>query len=82
MIGNCSPSALNALKETEAVPPLEIGQSVIALDELSTRTATVIDIRAPLSSFHYQVEKVCPTDVTCFRSSLSMEPTDVAPAIL
>jgi betaine lipid synthase len=60
MIGNCSPpAALRALKENGVVPPLEIGQSVICLDEEMPAAVTAVDIKPPLSSFHYQVEKVC-----------------------
>jgi hypothetical protein len=46
-----------AIKETELVPPLEIGAPAVDLSG-ATPGATIIDIRAPLSSFHYQVKNV------------------------
>ena len=58
MIGNCSPSTLIAVKGNGTVTPLEIGQSIINLQQTVASAAVVIDIRAPLSSFHYQVDKV------------------------
>jgi betaine lipid synthase len=65
MIGNCSPpTALRALKENGVVPPLEISQSVICLDEEIPAAAMVVDVKPPLSSFHYQVEKVCFSNAT------------------
>jgi hypothetical protein len=51
---------LIAIQETGAITPLEIGQPAIELEKPVPPAAVVIDIRSPLSSFHYQVEKVCP----------------------
>ncbi|KAJ7132836.1 hypothetical protein C8R43DRAFT_1206637 [Mycena crocata] len=54
MIGNCSPVPLKAIKPTEEVPSLQIGEP--ALDVESTRPQeTAIDITPPYSSFHYHV---------------------------
>lgn len=59
-IGNCSPVPYKAIKDLETVPPLEIGTPILDLppnldvDE----KALIIDVRPPLSSFHYQLKKV------------------------
>ena len=59
LIGNCSPTlSRQENKDSEIVPPLEIGESVMDVQQLASRTQTVIDISPPLSSFHYQVNKV------------------------
>ena len=58
IIGNCSPQPLIAVKETEHVPPLEIGEPVMELSSDALRGAAIIDITSPLSSFHYQVKNV------------------------
>ncbi|EGN99748.1 hypothetical protein SERLA73DRAFT_121865 [Serpula lacrymans var. lacrymans S7.3] len=58
MIGNCSPTPNAVVKESEMVPPLEIGDPMLPVPvEPSNAAATVIDITPPLSSFHYQVGK-------------------------
>jgi betaine lipid synthase len=48
-----------AVKETEIVPPLEIGEPAMDISG-SEIAAAVIDITSPLSSFHYQVKNVSP----------------------
>lgn len=59
-IGNCSPTILQQdAKECDIVPTLEIGQPVLVI-ETYHNTPTIIEITAPLSSFHYQVQKVDP----------------------
>lgn len=59
-IGNCSPTiSQQDTKESDIVPALEIGQPVLDL-ETYHNTPIVIEITAPLSSFHYQVQKVDP----------------------
>lgn len=59
LIGNCSPTLpRQETKDSEFVPHLEIGEPVVDVQELSFITQTVIDITPPLSSFHYQVNKV------------------------
>lgn len=62
-VGNCSPATFTTVKETEIVPPLEIGEPVLAMSrglnsDAPLPVATVIDITSPLSSFHYQVKNV------------------------
>ncbi|KDR80288.1 hypothetical protein GALMADRAFT_92595 [Galerina marginata CBS 339.88] len=52
-IGNCSPVPLKEFKETETVPPLDIGEPQMAV----VKAANIINITPPLSSFHYQVKK-------------------------
>jgi betaine lipid synthase len=47
-----------AVKETEMVPLLEIGEPVMGLWGGAPSGAAVIDITSPLSSFHYQVKNV------------------------
>jgi betaine lipid synthase len=59
LIGNCSPTlSRQENKDSEIVPHLEIGEPVLDVQQLASRTQTVIDISSPLSSFHYQVNKV------------------------
>jgi hypothetical protein len=59
MIGNCSPTlSRQETEESEFVPPLEIGEPVVGVKERAFSSQTVIDITPPLSSFHYQVNKV------------------------
>jgi hypothetical protein len=59
MIGNCSPTLpRQETEESEFVPPLEIGEPVVSVKERVFSSQTVIDITPPLSSFHYQVNKV------------------------
>lgn len=58
MIGNGSPLGLAAAKETEMVPPLEIGEPALELVKRGPPGSAIVDITAPLSSFHYQVKKV------------------------
>jgi betaine lipid synthase len=68
LIGNCSPTiSRQETKDTEFVPPLEIGEPVMDVQQLASNTQTVIDISPPLSSFHYQVNKVefFPVTVAC-----------------
>jgi betaine lipid synthase len=47
-----------AAKETEFVPPLEIGEPAIDPSSSEQMKAAVVDITSPLSSFHYQVKNV------------------------
>jgi betaine lipid synthase len=47
-----------AVKETELVPPLEIGEPAVELSVDVPSGAAVIDITSPLSAFHYQVKNV------------------------
>lgn len=54
LIGNGSPSSFAIVKESEAIPPLEIGKPVI---DKVVRADAVINITPPLSSFHYQLGK-------------------------
>jgi betaine lipid synthase len=56
MVGNCSPS-FSTIKESEIIPSLEIGKPV--LEPLVTQADAVINVKPPLSSFHYQLGKVC-----------------------
>lgn len=59
LIGNCSPTlSRQDNKDSEIVPPLEIGEPVMDVQQLASGSQTVIDISPPLSSFHYQVNKV------------------------
>lgn len=59
LIGNCSPTlSRQENKDLEVVPPLEIGELVVDVQQLACGSQTVIDISPPLSSFHYQVNKV------------------------
>ena len=61
LVGNCSPQPLIAVKEkeTEVVPPLEIGEPAMSLNmDKEREKVAVIDIMGPLSSFHYQVKNV------------------------
>ncbi|KAG6334616.1 hypothetical protein ID866_4477 [Astraeus odoratus] len=55
LIGNCSPASIPIIKESEVIPPLEIGKP--ALDQPAVRADAVISITPPLSSFHYQLGK-------------------------
>jgi betaine lipid synthase len=51
-------SALAAVKVSETVPPLEIGDPFLDTPKEAKSVATVIDITPPFSSFHYQVKNV------------------------
>ncbi|KAF9220624.1 hypothetical protein BS17DRAFT_759265 [Gyrodon lividus] len=55
MLGNCSPSSFTTLKESESIPSLEIGKP--ALEPEVSEADAVINVKPPLSSFHYQVGK-------------------------
>ncbi|KAH7886768.1 hypothetical protein F5I97DRAFT_1927075 [Phlebopus sp. FC_14] len=55
MIGNCSPSSFVTIKESEIIPPLEIGKP--AFEHEAPKSDTVINVSPPLSSFHYQLGK-------------------------
>ncbi|KIM63223.1 hypothetical protein SCLCIDRAFT_1214338 [Scleroderma citrinum Foug A] len=55
LLGNCSPSSFVTIKESEIIPPLEIGKP--ALEQPPIRSDAVISITPPLSSFHYQLGK-------------------------
>lgn len=57
-IGNCSPGSMTPVKDTEMVPPLEIGSPALDIAAPTTAAPIRIDITAPLSSFHYQVKNV------------------------
>lgn len=61
LIGNSSPTlSRQESKDSEFVPPLHIDEPVMDVQQLASNTQTVIDISPPLSSFHYQVNKVGP----------------------
>lgn len=47
------------------VPPLEIGEPAIDSPGSEQSKAAVVDITAPLSSFHYQVKNVS-TELTYY----------------
>lgn len=58
-VGNCSPNgSFKVVRDAElSMPPLELGSPVI--DQREEKQDVVINITPPLSSFHYQVNKVC-----------------------
>ncbi|KAG1745018.1 uncharacterized protein EDB91DRAFT_1271475 [Suillus paluster] len=55
MIGNCSPASFTTIKDSEAIPPLEIGEP--ALKTQASDADALITVTPPLSSFHYQLGK-------------------------
>lgn len=57
-IGNCSPVPFKIAKEAESVPPLDIGDPFADVSSHKIKAENVINITAPLSSFHYQVKNV------------------------
>lgn len=59
LIGNCSPVLLHDGGARDSVPPLEIGEPAIDIEERNKSGSVVIEITPPLSTFHYQVSKVC-----------------------
>jgi betaine lipid synthase len=68
MIGNCSPvvaSASKISKEKDELADLDLGPPAIT-DRPDPGQDQVIDITPPLSSFHYQVSKVCSTPLFVF----------------
>jgi hypothetical protein len=58
MIGNCSPVGLTATKESEIVPPLEIGEPAMDISQEYQPRSVIVNVTSPLSSFHYQVKNV------------------------
>ncbi|KAK7472614.1 hypothetical protein VKT23_000727 [Stygiomarasmius scandens] len=57
-VGNCSPAnSLGVIKETETVPPLELGETYIHDDDNERAGEVVINVTPPLSSFHYHINK-------------------------
>ncbi|KAG6821002.1 hypothetical protein H0H93_008631 [Arthromyces matolae] len=60
LLGNCSPLLLQDAKPADFVPPLEIGEPVLAMKEQTVSASVVVDITPPLSSFHYHVNKEDP----------------------
>ena len=57
MIGNCSPASFGVVKDSKAIPLLDIGKSVVEVELLLPAHST-INITPPLSSFHYHVGNV------------------------
>ncbi|KIK03500.1 hypothetical protein K443DRAFT_676678 [Laccaria amethystina LaAM-08-1] len=55
-IGNCSPVPFKIVKEAESVPPLDISDPIVDVSSDMIKAENVINITAPLSSFHYQVK--------------------------
>ena len=56
MIGNCSPASLSVIKDSKAIPLLDIGKPVVEVEPLPAHST--INITPPLSSFHYHVGNV------------------------
>jgi betaine lipid synthase len=56
MLGNCSPASFTTIKDSETIPPLEIGEP--ALNTQVSHADALITVTPPLSSFHYHLGKV------------------------
>ncbi|KAF5370776.1 hypothetical protein D9758_001842 [Tetrapyrgos nigripes] len=55
-VGNTSPSSLTLIKETETVPPLDLGEAYLK-EETNKPGEVIINVTPPLSSFHYHINK-------------------------
>ncbi|KAG9312680.1 hypothetical protein JVU11DRAFT_7097 [Chiua virens] len=53
MIGNCSPASFSVVKDSKAIPMLDIGKPVVEVEPEPAHSTIIIT--PPLSSFHYQV---------------------------
>lgn len=58
MIGNCSPASLSVIKDSKAIPLLDIGKPVVEVEQPVLPAHSTINITPPLSSFHYHVGNV------------------------
>lgn len=56
MLGNSSPASFTTIKDSETIPPLEIGEPV--LNSQASHADALITVTPPLSSFHYHLGKV------------------------
>lgn len=55
MLGNSSPASFTTIKDSETIPPLEIGEPVLNLQ--ASHADALITVTPPLSSFHYHLGK-------------------------
>ncbi|KAG2064754.1 hypothetical protein BDR04DRAFT_1234922 [Suillus decipiens] len=55
MLGNCSPASFTTIKDSETIPPLEIGEPVLKTQ--ASHADALITVTPPLSSFHYHLGK-------------------------
>jgi len=70
MLGNCSPASFTTIKDSETIPPIEIGEP--ALKTQASHADALITVKPPLSSFHYHLGKVSQRIMT-FTIRLTMD---------